>query len=96
MYDFMVGDRVIIVSEEKLWKKNLFGEQGIIIYIALPQICIEFDNHVDGHNGSLGNEFKGGKQGHCFWVFYHNIDKINKQHRNIKETIEIRCKSLYM
>ena len=85
MSDFKVGDRVKVIGRGRLNDKAEIkeGMLGTIITIDAgdPNIGIEFDDYIDGHNA----EGKG-KKGYCWFMIEKNIKKFEK-----KEELDQLC-----
>ena len=69
---FKVGDRVRAKIGVGYGTQKHRGEIGTIINIACGDFLIEFDNHINGHNG-LGYGVKG-KAEHCWWLEEENLE----------------------
>lgn len=75
MNNLKIGDRVKVVSGQDLSEigndKIKSGMTGTVK--GLDEVCVgvEFDDNVGGHRG----RWKG-KQGHCFYVLYEELEKI--------------------
>ena len=66
---FKVGDRVIYCVSGRLKNKK-----GTIIYADNRRYVplVEFDDHVNGHDGLSEYDYKG-KQGHCWYCDQENL-----------------------
>lgn len=73
--DLKIGDRVRVVSVKPLSALEITGIKiGMTGTVKdLDEVCVgvEFDDNVGGHRG----RWKG-KQGHCFYVLYEELEKI--------------------
>ena len=67
MTKYKIGDRVrIIVERTNSGKKIKKGSIGTVIGFGLiDEPCVEFDEHINGHDG---NGLCKGKGGHCWYV----------------------------
>lgn len=75
--DLKIGDRVRVVSVKPLSALEITGIKiGMTGTVKdLDEVCVgvEFDDNVGGHRG----RWKG-KQGHCFYVLYEELEKIEE------------------
>ena len=87
MNDLEIGDRVKVVSvPDSLETENSkikIGMTGTVKNLVKHNIGIEFDDYVGGHNGGLA-----GKQGHCWYIEYYHLEKIEETDAEAKETKE--------
>lgn len=71
---FKIGDRVKVISDYS-GGKMLKNHVGTIVYIDRSTVCVEFDEYIDGHNGSVIDGL--GKNGYCWWVALNHIVDIS-------------------
>lgn len=74
MTKFKVGDRVraIKIIDDK---EEVVNQIGTIIDInnRIDRFCVEFDNYIGGHGGSLIRDILG-KNGHCLWCDHDDLE----------------------
>lgn len=85
--NFKIGDRIIALG--KLDDNYLNNKIGTIIYIGSSYCSVEFDEHIDGHNGHNCD----GKYGHCWNCRYDKI-KLIVFKTSIEKTIETEIDNL--
>lgn len=78
MNDLKIGDRVKVITVSTLSPLEIIGIKiGMMgtVKDLLDEDCVgvEFDDNVGGHRG----RWKG-KQGHCFYVLYEELEKIDE------------------
>ena len=75
MNNFKIGDRVKVVSVSTLFPLEIIGIKigmmGTVKDLDEDCVGVEFDDNVGGHRG----RWKG-KQGHCFYTLYEELEKI--------------------
>lgn len=77
MTDLKIGDRVRVISVPDLseWEakgvKIRIGMMGTVKVIDKNGVWLEFDHYMGGHGG-----FWGGEYGHCWWLEYEYLEKI--------------------
>ena len=80
--DIKIGQRIVLTKEARLFLYGGIssglkeGARGTIIDIIDTdsfEVLIEFDDYIDGHNGS-----GRGKYGHCWWFNKEDLIKIAK------------------
>lgn len=73
---YKVGDRVRMTATSKINNRGRIGLFGTVIgsYMCCGtnHFCVEFDEHIEGHDGNNSHGVKKGKFGHCWW--YHTED----------------------
>lgn len=84
MSKFKLGDRV-----ENIKGFNNYGTYvnkgvgGTVIVIDGNQICVEFDKHINGHDGSgcYGSRLRKGRDGHCKWFLVQDgyVEKVKEK-----------------
>lgn len=95
MNDLNIGDRVRVVSESKIIKKQknkiLNGMIGTVKDQRDERAGIEFDDYIGGHDGSWN-----GKNGYCWYVVKGYLDKIEETEEEPKEEVneEIKAEAL--
>lgn len=92
MNDLNIGDRVRVVSESKIIKKQknkiLNGMIGTVKDQSDERAGIEFDDYMDGHNG-LWN----GKDGYCWYLPYECLERIEDTEEETKEEVNEETKA---
>lgn len=77
MNNLKIGDRVRVITVSTLSPLEIIGIKiGMTGTVKdLDEVCagVEFDDNVGGHRG----RWKG-KQGHCFYVLYEELEKIEE------------------
>lgn len=77
MSELKIGDRVRVISVPDLgeWEakgvKIRIGMMGTVKVIDKNGVGLEFDHHMGGYGG-----FWGGEYGHCWWLAYKYLEKI--------------------
>lgn len=99
MNDLKIGDRVKVISlPDSLETENSKIKIGMTGTVKdLDEVCagVEFDDNVGGHRG----RWKG-KQGHCFYVLYEELEKIDEIKKEVieetkEEGEEMEVKEVY-
>lgn len=77
MNNLKIGDRVKVVSVTTLSALEItgikIGMTGTVKDLDEVTVGVEFDDNIGGHRGSWK-----GKQGHCFYVLYEELEKIEE------------------
>lgn len=84
--DAVIGARVIAVTAVD-GKDDTYNRAGTIIAnsgTSMFDICVEFDDHICGHDGAIGNGPLG-KDGHCWWGMLADFEL-----EDIAEGVEIK------
>jgi hypothetical protein len=82
------GDRVVVISEpdDRPDCQILIGLKGTILYANHYQRClVEFDIHINGHNGNVNDRGQSnllGKAGHCWYIDEKYLENINEKEEN--------------
>ena len=86
--DAVIGARVIAVAAVD-GKDTTYNKAGTIIISgsrsALYDICVEFDDYIDGHNGYVSGKGPTGRDGHCWWGMFDDFEL-----EGIEEDVEIK------
>ena len=72
MAKFKVGDRVRAIKIVD-GKAEVVNQIGTIVGNVRDRLCVEFDNYIGGHDGSLMRGICG-KSGHCWWCDYDDLE----------------------
>lgn len=90
MSDLKIGDKVRVIPEPALSgidrNKNVIGKTGTVKDLPktnVGNVGVEFDDYVNGHDG-LWN----GKDGHCWYIAYECLEKIEETKEEVNETFE--------
>lgn len=84
--DAVIGARVIAVTAVD-GKDETYNRAGTIIEnsgTSMFDICVEFDDYIGGHDGSIGNGPLG-KRGYCWWGMFDDFEL-----EDIAEAVEIK------
>lgn len=87
--ELKIGDRVRVVSVTTLSALEItgikIGMTGTVKDLDEVTVGVEFDDNIGGHRGSWK-----GKDGHCWWVEYECLEKIDekREEENTEEEIK--------
>lgn len=85
--DAVIGVRVIAVTAVD-GKEDTYNRAGTIVAHdgnGLFDICVEFDDHIAGHDGYVSGKGSAGRDGHCWWGMYADFEL-----EDIEEDVEIK------
>lgn len=78
-----LGDRVKFIGGSR---GRCVGEEGKIIKVLgsnfMWDYTVEFDKDVGGHSC-----YRQGKEGHCFWLYEHEIKLIESKSETPRESV---------
>src|SRR5690349_10645531 len=74
---FKKGDRVKVTGN---YGKDFKDSPGVVLAYDGDHISVEFDNHIDGHDGD-----GSGKQGYCWKLPISMVTRVNHRGRPSKE-----------
>ena len=82
---FKVGDRVKCIENCSMKRVSLLGKVGTIIpsYGYSGVYLVEFDENIDGHDGSISGS---GKPGHCWYCSEHRLELVKKEPKKEEPT----------
>lgn len=79
--DAVIGARVVAVTEVDGMSET-FGKEGTILSSSeadMYDICVEFDDYIDGLHDGAGN----GTWGHCWWGMLCDFELVSDE-KNIE------------